>query len=127
MANSVAKLQTTLTELGRQIEASVDGLHTIRARTSRVLRATSAFSTLAGEVRSLRRRLSEPALAAQLLRDEADRAAFQEELHLYIDQLESYRHTYAEELSLATPRRAPPQPPWWRVFERRRRSVRPGS
>ena len=125
MANGVVKLQATLTELNRQVMVSVDALHTIRARTSKVLLATAAFGALAVEVEALRRRLAEPAVAAQLLRDEDERAAFQGEVHRFIDQLESHRDAYAGELSLATLRRPPPRVRWWqlgRAFTRRWRA-----
>ena len=115
MANAVVKLQATLTELSRQVTASVDALHTIRARTSKVLLATAAFGALAVEVDVLRsapcgRRLASTAVAAELLRDDDDRATFHAELHRLIDQLESYRLVYAAELSLAAARRGPPRP-----------------
>jgi len=126
MANAVVKLQATLTELGRQVTASVDALHTIRARTSKVLLATAAFGALAVEVDVLRRRLASTAVAAELLRDDDDRATFHAELHRLIDQLESYRLVYAAELSLATARRARPRARWWQwgqVFIRRTRAL----
>jgi len=106
-----------LTELRRQTEASVAALHTIRTRTSKVLAATEAFSALSVEVATLARSLWAPSTVARLNQDAAERALFQEELHLLIDQLESFRHRYAAELSITTPLPPKPKKPWWHVFK----------
>jgi hypothetical protein len=51
-----------------------------------------------------------------LNQDAAERALVQQELHLLIDQLDSYRQRYAAELSLTTPLPPKPKKPWWRFF-----------
>ena len=106
-----------LAELRRQTDASVSALHTIRARTSKVLAATEAFSALSAEVSVLTRSLWVPPTAARLNQDAAARALFQQELHLLIDQLDSFRQRYAPELSITTPLPPKPKKPWWRVFK----------
>ncbi len=121
MANSFAQLETLTRELRRQATASVNALHTIRARTSRVLGATAAFATLAAEIDVLARRLIDRDCAARIRWDAEERIAFMHELHALVDQLEILQQTYADELSCIAPPRAPAQPPSgqkrrWRIF-----------
>ena len=117
VASHVAKLQVMLAELRRQTDASVAALHTIRARTSKVLAATEAFSALSAEVAALTRSLWAPPTVARLNQDAAERALFQQDLHLLIDQLDSFRQRYAAELSITTPLPPKPKKPWWDVFK----------
>jgi len=117
VAGHVAKLRAMVTELRRQTDASVEALHTIRARTSRVLGATEAFGALSAEIGALGRRLDLPVAAARLNATAEERAAFQAELHLLIDLLESYRQRFAPELAATKLRRTPPKRRWWHVFK----------
>jgi hypothetical protein len=117
VASHVAKLQDMLAELRRQTDASVSALHTIRARTSKVLAATDAFSALSTELAVLTRSLSAPPTIARLDQDAAERALFRQELHLLIEQLDSFRLRYAAELSITTPLPPKPRKPWWHVFK----------
>jgi hypothetical protein len=113
----VAKLQGMLAELRRQTDASVSALHTIRARTSKVLAATEAFSALSAELVVLTHSLSAPTTVARLNEDAAERALFRQELHLLIEQLDSFRLRFAAELSITTPLPPKPRKPWWHVFK----------
>jgi hypothetical protein len=116
VAEPFSKLQAMVGELQRQADASVRALHTIRARTSKVMAATAAFSALADEVGLVARRLAKPT-ARDTYANAADRAALQEELHLLVDQLESFRQSYNAELALVAAR--PPavkKRRWWRAF-----------
>lgn len=121
MANSVAQLEGLTRELRRQVIASTNALHTIRARTSSVLRATAAFAALATDIDVLARRLSERDSVARLRRDADERIVFMQELHLLVDQLESYQQLFAEELSSIAPPTAPAETPAaqkrrWRIW-----------
>jgi hypothetical protein len=116
VASPVVKLQVMVAELRRQTDASVSALHMIRARTSKVLAATEAFSALSAEVAALTRSLRSPPTVTRLNKDAAERALVQQELHLLIDQLDSFRQRYAAELSNATPLPPKRKKPWWRVF-----------
>lgn len=116
MPSHVAKLQAMLAELRKQTDASLQGLHTIRARTSKVLAATEAFTALATEAATMNRSLWAPTTASRLNDNAADRAAFQEELRLLVDELDTLRQRYASELALATSLPPPPKKPWWRIF-----------
>ena len=116
VASDIAKLRALVAELRRQTEASVEGLHTIRARTSNVLAATTAFSTLATEIAALGRRLSAP-LPGDLDNIASERAAFHQELHLLIDQLDTYRQRYGAELAMTVQRKPKPKKRWWHVFK----------
>lgn len=101
--------------------ASTNALHTIRARTSSVLRATAAFAALATDIDVLARRLSERDSVARLRRDADERIVFMQELHLLVDQLESYQQLFAEELSSIALPTAPAETPAaqkrrWRIW-----------
>jgi hypothetical protein len=115
VSDPFSKLQAMVVELQRQADASVRALHTIRARTSKVMAATAAFSALADEIGLVARRLAKPT-ARDTYADAADRAALQEELHLLVDQLDNFRQSYTAELALVTAR--PPQVKrrWWRAL-----------
>jgi hypothetical protein len=115
MPDGFGKLQAMVIELERQAGASVRALHTIRARTSRVLAATAAFSALADEVVSLGRRLAQPK-ARDTYANPADRAALQAELSLLIEQLDGYRQLYTAELALVEARKPKAKRRWWRAF-----------
>jgi hypothetical protein len=116
VASQIAQLKLTVAELRRQTDASLAALHTIRARTSKVLAATEAFSALSAEAAALAHRLMLPVAVDRLNEDVREREAFRHELHLLIDQLDGFRQRYASELAATTPRRPPPKKPWWRVF-----------
>lgn len=107
-----------LAELRRQSDASVAGLHTIRARTSRVLAATDAFTTLSREIAGLGRALWEPVLITRLNQDHTERAVFQQQLRLLIDQLDAFRQRYASELLQSRPPPPRQKRPWWHVWSR---------
>jgi methyl-accepting chemotaxis protein len=117
MAGHVAKLQSMIAELRRQTDATVSGLHTIRARTSKVLAATEAFTRLSEEVAALTRALWTPDVIARLNEDATERSLLLQQLHLLIDQLDAFRQHYAGELSLTTPRAPKPKRPWWHVIK----------
>lgn len=116
MASDFAKLRCAVAELRRQTDACVAALHTIRARTSKVLAATDAFSALSREVEQLGRALSAPPTALRLKRSAIERALFQQDVHLLLDQLDGFRSRYAAELLLTTPLPPKPKKPWWRLF-----------
>ena len=103
-----------LVELRRQTDASVAGLHSIRARTSKVLVATDAFTTLSREIAALGRALWDPVLIARVNQDPTERALFQQQLSLLIDQLDAFRQRFASELADSRPPPPRPKQPWWR-------------
>jgi hypothetical protein len=117
VANSVAQLEGLTRELRRQATASTNALHTIRARTSRVMRATAAFAALTTDIDALARRLTERDSVARLRRDADERIAFMQDLHVLVDQLESFQQLYAEELSSVAP---PPSPAAKQATQKRR-------
>jgi len=117
VTNHVGKLRTTLVELRRQTDATMTGLHSIRMRTSRVLAATEAFAALSQDVASLGRELWSPLTCDRLNRDATERAQFLQQLHLLVDQLDSFRQRYATELSQSIPPKPARKKSWWHVFK----------
>lgn len=117
VASHVDNFRRMLAELRRQTDASVAGLHTIRARTSKVLAATEAFTVLSLEIGALTETLWSPLSIARLNGDSVERAVFNQQLRLLIDQLDAFRVRYASELSQSTPPPPKPKKPWWYVFK----------
>lgn len=120
VASHAERLKGRLEALRGEADATVAALHTIRARTSKVLEATAAFSAVSAEAAALRSPLERPARAARLELDADGRLALQLDLGQLLDRLERYRRTYAAELA-QVPARSPPPPPkarrhWWHVF-----------
>ncbi len=94
----------------------MQGLHTIRARTSKVLAATASFTALSAELAALSRALWAPATVDRLNQDAAEREAFERRLRALLDELEALRERFESELSRAVPAPRPPKKPWWRMF-----------
>ena len=115
VARHVARLEATLRDLRRRTDASVRGLHAIRARTSKVIEATAAFTALSEELVSLSRSLWSPPIAQRLKEDAGAREAFARRLRSLLEELEALERRHAAELSCA-PSTSAGKKRWWRLF-----------
>lgn len=119
MARGVRDLQERIALLQRHAAATVQSLHHIRARTSRVLAATGAFAALEGEARSL----SEVVRNLSRVNDESvDRPYVESELERLRNSMHDLRQRFSSELVSAA-KSEPPAPssrrkPWWRFWRR---------
>ena len=117
MSRGMRALQERIAELEQLAATAVDSLHRIRARTSRVLAATSAFSKLDREARSL----SELVRTLSRVDDASvDHAFFEGEVaRLRSEMLELQLRFSAELVSAAEAKPPPTRPrpkPWWRFW-----------
>ncbi|HYP91262.1 MAG TPA: hypothetical protein VEQ59_24015 [Polyangiaceae bacterium] len=106
---SAGKLQTTLGELRLQIDASIEELEAITARTSKVLAATEAFSALGAECRAVSRALFDPELSLDLQRRQALARRVQQLSERFVNLRQSY--------AMIAPLRPRVRKPWWRWFK----------
>jgi hypothetical protein len=106
---SAGKLQTTLGELRLQIDASIEELEAITARTSKVLAATEALSALRAECRAVSRALFDPELSLDFQR----RQALARRVQQLSERFANLRQSYA----LIATLRPRAKKRWWQWFK----------
>jgi hypothetical protein len=120
MSRGVKDLQAQIAMLERQAAASVESLHHIRARTSRVLAATGAFTTQEKEIRSLSHAVRDLANLDHVHDDSVDRPSVERELARLRAGLRELQLRFSSELASGTKlERASPSSrrrPWWRFW-----------
>lgn len=114
-------MQDHITVLQRHAAASVQSLHHIRARTSRVLAATSAFTAFEVEARSLREVVRTLVSLARASDESVDRGYVERELSRLREGFCELQRRFSRELvSAAESERPPPPPPlmkrWWQLW-----------
>lgn len=120
MQNAARELEARIAMLQGQTAATVEALHHVRARTTRVLAATSAFTKLNGAVGSLdqvvrtlgRSRASE---------DSVDKESIERAIERLQNDLHELRESYSKELLCAAESSRPPprtarRGRWWHFW-----------
>jgi hypothetical protein len=120
MSRGTDELQARLLVLERRVAGTIASLHHIRARTTRVLTATNAFSALQAEVLALSRVIDTLARLSRASDDSVDRQCLEGQLsQLSADMAELQRRFEAELRHAADsappPPKVLPRKPWWRV------------
>ena len=121
MTVAATDLRAKIAIIERTAATSVEALHRIPARTSRVLAATSAFSMLNMEARSLSQVVCTLVTLARASEDSLDRAYIERELSELREELRALELRHAKELALAVAhaRQQSPAPRkrWWEIWK----------
>jgi len=117
MARGVRDLQDQVAVLQRHAAATVRSLHYIRARTSRVLAATSAFTALDSEARALN---DEVCTLSRVNDESIDRPSVERDLARLRTAMQQLEERYSSELMSAAKSEPPAssarRKPWWRFW-----------
>ncbi len=120
MREAVKAMQERLAIFERHTTATVETLLLVRARTSRVLAATSAFTALKQEACSLRKVVGTLLTLARASDESVDPAYIEGELTRLHDELYALQRKFAGELVTAADSERPPPlvalRPWWRIW-----------
>jgi hypothetical protein len=116
-----ADISAQIAVIERQAAANVQALHRISTRTSRVLAATSAFSMLTVEARSLSQVVRTLVTLARASEDSLDHDYIERELSHLCEQLRVLEQRHAKELAQAAvparKRSREQRKPWWQIWK----------
>ena len=120
MARGADDLQARLLVLERRVAGTIASLHHIRARTTRVLTATTAFSSLQVEVLALTRVIDTLTRLSHASEDSVDRPCLERQVSRLCSDMVDLQSRFEAELRHAAdyappPPKLPPRKPWWRV------------